>query len=256
MIRNNRAPDDYRPTSPWPKRSACRARPSSAPCRTSWTWTNGCACSPALAVRHRRCLHPGNPHNLNFYVRPADQRVLALRTTGISFLPLDPSAPLWGNQKPFQDHQPPRQHALLPRALARPDRNDLQLPAISRLGLRITARWRRGLPLRPRAGSRRSQYVRSRLPAAVRSPSPATAAPSFTVTNLLGPTRRPAPGLMSARFASRPSTPLPLTWLDASRWQVAIRWPPAPTVSPSKRANRRGEIGRPGHDHRQHNGNG
>lgn len=184
----------------------------------------------------------GNPHNLNFYVRPADQRVLALPYDWDFLFALEATAPLWGDGN-------------LSRIISRPVymrcfyghlldlmetafQADAMAPWVAHYGAVAGEDYGSALD-RVRA---RSQYVRSRLPAAIPFAITSNGGADFTVTNLSVQLEgRAWIDVREIRLAGQ-SAPLPLSWRDAARWQVAVPLATGLNRIALEAFNRRGEI--------------
>ena len=184
----------------------------------------------------------GNPHNLNFYVRPADQRILALPYDWDFLFALDPSAPLWGNQNLARIISLPVYtrlfHGHLLDLMETTFHTDYLTPWVTHYGAVAGEDYRYVLD-RVRA---RSQYVRSRLPAAIPFAITSNDGADFTVTNLVVQLEgRAWIDVRDLRLAGQPS-PLSLTWLDASRWRVSIPLATGDNPLTLEARNRRGEI--------------
>jgi hypothetical protein len=183
----------------------------------------------------------GNPHNLDFYVRPADGRVLAFPYDWDFFFALDPTAPLWGNQnlgriisvpsftRAFHGHLLDLiETSFTPESLA---------PWVEHYGT-VAGEDYSYVVDRVRA---RAAYVRSRLPAAVPFEVTSNGGADFAVATpsvtLDGRGWIDVAGIRRAGGAE----PLPVEWLDASRWRLVLPLPATTNLLRLEAFNRRGE---------------
>jgi hypothetical protein len=242
MIRNNRARDDYTPYIALAKTFSLtgtalqRAVPDVMDIDE---WMRVFALLSLFGIGDTYT--QGNPHNLNFYVRPADQRILALPYDWDFLFALDPSAPLWGNQNLARIISLPVYtrlfHGHLLDLMETTFHTDYLTPWVTHYGA-VAGEDYRSILDRVRA---RSQYVRSRLPAAVPFAITSNDGADFTVTNLVVPLEgRAWIDVRDIRLTGQPA-PLPLTWLDATRWRVAIPLAPGENPLTLEARNRRGE---------------
>jgi hypothetical protein len=184
----------------------------------------------------------GNPHNLDLYARPTDGRVLAFPYDWDFFFALDPTAPLWGDQnlgriigvpvftRTFQGH-------LLDLIETTFSAQYLE-HWIDHFGAVAGEDYRYVLD-RVRA---RSDYVRSRLPAAIPFEITSNGGANFAVNT---PTvileGRGWIDVASIRLTGQPD-PLPVVWLDATRWRLELPLESTTNALHLAANNRRGDI--------------
>lgn len=182
----------------------------------------------------------GNPHNIGFYARPSDGRMLALPYDWDFFFANGDTSALWGNQN-------------LAKVIARPvftrllHGNLLDLiqgtftpeylgPFITSFG-QVAGQTYSGYLARIRA---RGQYVRGRLPAVVPFEITSNGGADVSVTTpevtLEG---RGWVDVWEVRQVG--GRALPLTWLDGSRWRTTIPLVATTTRVDLEAFNRRGE---------------
>lgn len=183
----------------------------------------------------------GNPHNLQFYVRPSDGRVLALPYDWDFFFANEPSAPLWGNQNLGRIIGTPFFTRLFHGQLL-----DLMETSFNETYLRpwvthfsaVTGENYAWVLDRVR---QRSQFVRGRLPARVNfeitSNGGADLAVNTPVVTLEGR------GWIDVSEIRRTGDPalLTLTWLDAQRWRLVVPLTDVTNTIHLEARNRRGE---------------
>ena len=189
----------------------------------------------------------GNPHNLQFYVRPSDDRVLALPYDWDFFFSNDSTAPLWGNQnlgriigtpvftRLFHGHLLDLMETSFNETYLRPWVTQYAAVAGDNFSFALD-RIRQ-----------RSQFVRGRLPAKVTfeitSNGGADLAVTTPVVTLEG---RGWIDVREIRVAGE-ITPVSPTWLDAQRWRLVVPLLASTNELLLEAFNRRGE--KVGEDH-------
>gem|GEM_PF-3474001 len=182
----------------------------------------------------------GNPHNIGFYARPSDGRILALPYDWDFFFANGSSSPLWGNQNLAKVIARPMftrlLHGHLHDLIQGVFTADYLGPYIANFG-QVAGQSYSGYLARIRA---RAQYVRGRLRAAVPFEITSNGGADIAVTTpevtLEG---RGWIDVIDLRQAG--GEPLALAWLDGLRWRAKI-----PLVATTQRLeleafNRRGE---------------
>ncbi len=186
----------------------------------------------------------GNPHNIGFYARPSDGRILALPYDWDFFFANGDTSALWGNQN-------------LAKIIARPvftrllygHLHDLingtfttnyLAPFIQNFG-QVAGQNYSGYLARIRG---RGQYVRGRLPAAVPFEITSNGGTDFSVTT--PEVTLEGRGWVDVRHirlagAVGGAGEVPVTWLDASRWRVTLPLAASTNLLVLEAFNRRGE---------------
>jgi len=243
MIRNNRARDDYAPYIALAKAFSLtgvaleRAVPDVMDVDE---WMRVFALLSLFGIGDTYT--QGNPHNLNFYVRPTDRRVLALPYDWDFFFALDVSAPLWGDQNLSKIISRPVHtrcfYGHLLDLMETTFQADLLAPWVAHYGAVADEDYRSVLD-RVRA---RSQSVRGRLPAVVPFAITTNSGADFTVTNLSVQLEgRAWIDVREIRLAGQ-STPPDVSWRDAVRWQVTVPLATGTNPLALEALNRRGDI--------------
>ncbi len=243
MIRNNRAKDDYGPYIKMAKAfslTGTSLQQAVPDVMDVDEWMRVFALLSLFGIGD--AYTQGNPHNLNFYVRPSDQRVLALPYDWDFMFALDASAPLWGNQNLSKIISLPVYtrvfHGHLLDLIETVFNADYLAAWTAHYGAIADEDYRSALD-RVRS---RSQFVRSRLPAKIPFSITSNGGEEFSVTNAVVTLEgRAWIDVRELRIAGR-TAPLPLTWLDASRWQVTVPLAPGRNVLTLEAANRRGDV--------------
>jgi hypothetical protein len=182
----------------------------------------------------------GNPHNIGFYARPSDGRLLALPYDWDFFFANGSSSPLWGNQN-------------LAKVIARPAFTRLLHghlldliqgtftpeylgPYIASFG-QVAGQNYSGYLARIRA---RAQYVRGRLPAAVAFEITSNGGADLSVaTPQVTLEGRGWIDVREVRLTT--GEPVMLTWLDAVRWRATLPLKAETQRLELRAFNRRGE---------------
>lgn len=163
----------------------------------------------------------GNPHNLNLYVRPSDQRILAFPYDWDFFFALDSTAPLWGDQNLSKIIALPVWtrlfHGHLLDLIETTFNPNYLAPWIDHFGSVAGEDYRNVLD-RVRA---RSDFVRSRLPDRIAFAITSNNGADFAVTTATTTLEGRGWIDVDRLYLSSQPNPLPLTWLDGTRWRVS-----------------------------------
>lgn len=184
----------------------------------------------------------GNPHNINFYVRPSDSRVLAFPYDWDFFFAMDSSAPLWGDSNLSKIIALPVYTRVFHGHLL-----DLIETSFSTTYLQY---WVNNFSsIADESYSyvldrvrQRSSVVRTRLPAKIPFEITTNAGADFSVstpsTTLEG---RGWIDVRDFRIGGYTNT-LPVTWLDANRWRLNVPLISSTNSIALQAFNRRGEL--------------
>lgn len=181
----------------------------------------------------------GNPHNIGFYARPSDGKVIALPYDWDFFFANGDTAALWGDQNLVRLITRPANTRLLYGHLLNMIEGAFSTnyltPFMTNFGAVAGQSFNYGSRVRAR-----STYVRSRLPAKV--PFEITTNGGVDFETATPEVVLEGRGWVDVReVRSSLHGPLPLTWLDANRWRVTFALPEATNSIQLEAFNLRGE---------------
>ncbi len=183
----------------------------------------------------------GNPHNIGFYARPSDGKVIALPYDWDFFFSNGSTSPLWGNQNLTKIITRPKftrlLHGHLLHMIEGAFSTNYLTPYITNFGA-VAGQNFNGHLSRVRL---RSQYVRSRLPAKIPFEIMSNAGVDFAVeTAQITLEGRGWVDVSQIRLAGFGE--VSLNWLDGTRWRVEVPLAVSTNLLQLEAFNRRGEL--------------